>query len=70
MLVTAGLCFLFPETKDTDLEDTIHKSDTPRRNGTMGTDRTIIHEAVTPLMSIECIPRTADAEDEEIKNED
>ena len=70
MLVSAGLCFLFPETKDTDLEDTIYKSDTPRRNGTKGTDRTIIQEAVTPLMSIECNPRTADAEDEEIKNED
>ena len=70
MLVSAGLCFLFPETKDTDLEDTIHKPDTPMRYDTMGTDRTIIHEAVTPLVSIECIPRTADAGDEEIKYED
>ena len=70
MLVSAGLGFLFPGTKDTDLEDTIHKSVTPRRNDTTGTDRKVIHEAVTPLMSIECIPRTADAEDEEIKNED
>ena len=63
MLVSTGLCFLFPETKDTDLEDIMNESDIPRRNCSMATDRKVIQEAVTPLISIECTHRAVDTED-------
>ena len=62
MIISSLLCFLFPETKDTDLEDTMSKSGTSNRKGLMLSGKRVLNVQASVDNSTDVNTKTEDNE--------